>query len=161
MQVSIREDDPASDAAMQLITAHLEHSAEHSPATSMHTLDIASLKAPDIAFWTIWAGSKLAGCGALKELDRHHGELKSMHTAEPFRGNGIGGRMAAHIISEARRRAYERLSLETGSMDAFAPARALYRRLGFRECPPFAQYRLDPNSVFMTLDLAAGCGKGR
>ena len=153
MRLTIREDDPTAGPAAGLIRAHLEHAELHSPSTSIHALGADSLIAPDITFWTIWADDALAGCGALKELDRRHGELKSMHTAEAFRGNGIAGRMAAHIIDEARRRSYQRLSLETGSMDGFAPARALYGRLGFEYCPPFAYYRLDPNSVFMTLDL--------
>lgn len=156
MHLTIREDDPTSGAAAALIQAHLEHAVLHSPATSIHALGTESLKAPDITFWTIWAGDAIAGCGALKELEPRHGELKSMHTAEALRGNGVAARMAVHIIEEARRRSYERLSLETGSMDGFAPARALYGRLGFEECGPFAYYRLDPNSVFMTLELIDG-----
>ena len=156
MQLTIREDDPTTGAAAGLIRAHLDHAELHSPSTSIHALGAESLVAPDITFWTIWAGVALAGCGALKELDPRHGELKSMHTAEAFRGNGIAAEMAAHIIEESRRRSYERLSLETGSMEGFAPARALYSRLGFVECLPFAYYRLDPNSVFYTLDLAEG-----
>ena len=160
MQLKIREDDPTAGAAAGLIRAHLDHAELHSPSTSNHSLGAESLVAPDITFWTIWAGNSLAGCGALKELDPRHGELKSMHTAEAFRGNGIAAVMAAHIIDEARRRSYERLSLETGSMDAFAPARALYSRLGFVECPPFAHYRLDPNSVYYTLNLTEGPWNG-
>ncbi len=155
MHLTIREDDPTSGQAADLIRAHLDHAELHSPSTSIHALGADSLTAPDITFWTIWADDSLAGCGALKELDSRHGELKSMHTAEAFRGNGIAGRMAAHIIGEARRRSYESLSLETGSMEGFAPARALYQGLGFEECPPFAYYTLDPNSVFFTLDLKA------
>lgn len=154
MDLSIREDSPTNGPALKLIKAHLEHSVLHSPLTSVHTLDVTSLTAPDITFWTVWAGSSIAGCGALKELDRRHGELKSMHTAQRYRGKGVGRRMVAKIVDEARRRAYHRLSLETGSMEAFAPARALYRRFGFEECPPFADYRVDPHSVYMTLNLA-------
>jgi putative acetyltransferase len=155
MDLSIREDDPTREPALKLIKAHLAHSVQHSPLTSIHTLDVTSLTASDITFWTVWAGASVAGCGALKELDRCHGELKSMHTAQPFRGKGVGRRMVAKIVDEARRRSYDRLSLETGSMEAFAPARALYRRFGFEECPPFADYQVDSNSVYMTLNLAA------
>lgn len=154
MDFSIREDSPTREPALNLIKAHLEHSVLHSPLTSIHTLDVTSLTAPDITFWTIWAGSSIAGCGALKELDRRHGELKSMHTAQCYRGKGVGSRMAAKIVDEARRRGYDRLSLETGSMEAYAAARALYGRFGFEECPPFADYQIDPNSVYMTLNLA-------
>ena len=158
MHLTIREDDPTTGAAARLIRAHLDHAELHSPSTSIHALGAESLVAPDITFWTIWADDTLAGCGALKELDPQHGELKSMHTAAAFRGNGVAGRMATHIIDEARRRSYERISLETGSMEGFAPARALYGRLGFQYCPPFAYYSLDPNSVFMTLDLSSATG---
>lgn len=153
MKLTIREDDPTAGGAAGLIRAHLDHAELHSPSTSIHALGPESLVAPDITFWTIWAGASLAGCGALKELDPRHGELKSMHTAEAFRGNGVAARMATHIIDEARQRSYDRISLETGSMEGFAPARALYGRLGFQYCPPFAYYGLDPNSVFMTLNL--------
>lgn len=153
MQLTIREDDPTTEAAAGLIRAHLEHAALHSPATSIHALGADSLIAPDITFWTAWAGGAIAGCGALKALDARHAELKSMHTAEAYRGNGVARRMAVHIIAEARQRSFERLSLETGTMEGFAAARALYLRLGFTECPPFAYYRLDPNSMFFTLEL--------
>jgi putative acetyltransferase len=95
------------------------------------------------------------GCGALKTLDATHGEIKSMHTAAVSRGKGIGARMLTHIIDDARRRGLTRLSLETGSMAAFAPARGLYERFGFIYCAPFADYVPDPNSVFMTRELAA------
>lgn len=154
MHLTIREDDPTSGAAAGLIRAHLDHAVLHSPATSIHALGTESLAAPDITFWTAWAGDAIAGCGALKALDAMHAELKSMHTAEAFRGNGVARQMALHIIAEARRRGFDRLSLETGSMDGFAAARVLYQGLGFAECPPFDYYTLDPNSVFFTLDLS-------
>ncbi len=155
MQLTIREDDPATGAAAGLIRAHLDHAELHSPATSIHALGAESLVAPDITFWTAWAGDAIAGCGALKALDARHAELKSMHTAEAFRGNGVARQVALHIIAEARERGFQRLSLETGSMEGFAPARALYQGLGFDECPPFAYYALDPHSVFFTLDLSS------
>jgi len=118
------------------------------------------LRAPQITFWTAWDGARLLGCGALKELGPDHGEVKSMHTAQEYRGRGVAGSILARIIEVARSRSYRRLSLETGSMDAFAPARALYRRFGFVGTEPFGDYVLDPNSCFMTLDLAS-TPKGR
>jgi putative acetyltransferase len=121
----------------------------------VHALDLEALRAPEITFWTLWDGSHLLGCGALKELDPLHGEIKSMHTAEARRRTGVGARILTHIIDEARRRGYRRLSLETGSPAAFAPARALYARFGFVICGPFGNYRKDPYSICMTLDLTA------
>ena len=155
MHIAIREDDPCRPEAAELLRAHLAHSARHSPPESNHTLDVGSLRAPAITFWTALNGAAVMGCGALKELDRRHGEIKSMHTAEAHRGRGVGGRIVAHIIAEARRRSYDRLSLETGSQAVFAPARALYARHGFTVCGPFADYTEDPYSQFMTLDLTA------
>ncbi len=153
MQLTILEDDPSQPEVAALLKAHLGHSVQHSPPGSMHALDVEALRSPGITFWTARSGPVVLGCGALKELDSHHGEIKSMHTAEASRGRGIGARILAHIVDEARQRHYRRLSLETGSMAEFAPARALYARFGFRDCEPFASYREDPNSTFMTLDL--------
>lgn len=112
--------------------------------------------AEDITFWSARIDGTLAGCGALKLISPGHGEIKSMHIAGPWRGMGIGAKILAHIIDGARGRSLTRLSLETGSMAAFEPARRLYARHGFTICPPFAGYRDDPNSVYMTLHLAAG-----
>lgn len=153
MPIAIGKDDPERPDVSELLRAHLANSARHSPPESNHTLDVRSLRAPEITFWTARNGAALLGCGALKELDRGHGEIKSMHTAEAYRGRGVGGRIVAHIIAEARRRRYDRLSLETGSQAVFAPARALYARHGFTVCGPFADYKEDPHSRFMTLDL--------
>jgi putative acetyltransferase len=111
------------------------------------------LRSPKVTFWTAWDGVSLLGCGALKELDPFQGEIKSMHTATKHRGCGVAAGLVTHIVAGARARCYQRLSLETGSMDAFAPARALYSRFGFISSGPFGDYILDPNSVFMTLDL--------
>ena len=152
--MEIREDDLRGPEIAALLGAHLDHMAAQSPPESRHTLDLDALRTPDISFWTVWDGDELLGCGALKQLDPAHGEIKSMHTAERHRGRGVAAGMVAHIIAEARRRGYRRLSLETGSMDAFAPARTLYARHGFVPCAPFAGYGPDPNSVFMTLELA-------
>ncbi len=153
MQIAIRRDDPHRPEVTDLLTTHLETMALHSPPESVHALDLSGLQTPDVTFWAAWNGTALLGCGALKELDGRHGEIKSMHTAEAFRGKGVGARILEHMLAEARRRSYDRLSLETGSMEAFAPARALYARYGFAYCDPFADYREDPYSVFMTLEL--------
>jgi putative acetyltransferase len=125
----------------------------HSPPESVHALDLDALKKPEITFWTVWLEDRLVGCGALKELHNMHGEIKSMRTAKEFRGKGAGKLMLKHIIDEAKRRNYKRLSLETGSMAAFEPARRLYESHGFEYCGPFADYNLDHNSVFMTMEL--------
>jgi putative acetyltransferase len=153
--MKIHVDDPRRAEVTALLRAHLDHARNASPPESVHALDVEALRSPEITFWTAWEGANLLGCGALKELDSSQGEIKSMHTAAQYRGSGVAKRVLAHIVDEARSRAYTRLSLETGSMDAFAPARALYSRFGFILCPPFGDYVLDPNSVFMTLDLTA------
>ena len=155
MELIIRRDDLNGLEIEALLRAHLDHAAAHSPPESIHALDLDRLRAPEITFWSVWGGGDLMGCGALKELAPDHGEIKSMHTARAHRGKGVAARLVAHILEEARARGYRRVSLETGTMDGFAPARALYSRFGFRACPPFAQYREDPNSVCMTLELGA------
>ena len=119
----------------------------------MHALDLDSLRKPAITFWTAWSGDELVGCGALKELDRHHGEIKSMRTASAYRRRGVARAVLRHIINEATQRGYRRLSLETGSMKAFAPAQRLYESFGFTYCAPFGDYVEDANSVFMSISL--------
>jgi putative acetyltransferase len=151
--VEIREDDPARAEVARLLHEHLADMAVHSPPESIHALDIEALRAPEITFWTAWQECQLLGCGALLELDPAHGEIKSMRTSQDHLRKGVASRLLRHIIDEARRRAYLRLSLETGSMQAFAPAQALYAGFGFARCDPFASYVPDPNSVFMTREL--------
>jgi len=124
-----------------------------SPPESCHVLDLAGLRRPDITFWTLWDGDRLAGCGALKELTPEHGEIKSMRTATSYQRTGVASRLMRHMIEEAKRRNYRRLSLETGSMAYFDAARALYASFGFVPCAPFGDYVEDPNSVFMAKDL--------
>jgi putative acetyltransferase len=136
-----------------LLREHLRGMAALSPPESIHALDIDALRRPDISFWSAWQGDALLGCAALKQLDVRHGEIKSMRTAERHRGRGIASHLLRHLIDEARRRGYARLSLETGSMAGFAPARALYAKHGFVSCAPFADYTDDPNSVFMARTL--------
>ncbi len=143
-------DDPR---VIELLDAHVARARAESEPGSAHALDLAGLQAPNISFWSAWRGDTLVGVGALKELSLDHGEVKSMHTAESQRGTGVGSAILSHIISVARVRTMTRLSLETGSWPYFAPAHALYARHGFVECAPFADYQLDPNSIFLTLVL--------
>jgi putative acetyltransferase len=146
----IRVDDLTGSDIIQLLREHLQGVAQHSPPESIHALDLDGLRRPDITFWSVWNDGQLMGCGALKELDRRHGEIKSMRTSAAHLRKGVAARLMQHILEEAERRGYERLSLETGSMEAFAPARRLYARFDFVMCGPFAGYVEDPNSVFMT-----------
>jgi putative acetyltransferase len=136
-----------------LLREHLAFAARHSPRESRHALDLDGLRARDVTFWSVWRGSELVACGALKELTPSHGEIKSMRTASSQLRKGIAAMLLGHMLDVARQRGYRRVSLETGSMAAFAPARALYARFGFEFCGAFADYIVDPNSVFMTLEL--------
>jgi putative acetyltransferase len=149
--VDIRTDDLTGPAIAALLAEHLRGMAQHSPPESVHALDLDALRAPGITFWSVWDESELMGCGALKELAADHGEIKSMRTAQAHLRKGVAAALMDVIIEAARSRRYRRLSLETGSAAAFAPARALYARYGFQPCGPFADYREDPYSVFMTL----------
>lgn len=151
--MEIRIDQLRHPAVIALLQEHLDWMRRTSPPESVHALDLDGLRRPDIAFWAMWDGEELAGCGALRQLDAGHGEIKSMRTAQSYQRRGVAARMLAHIIDEARRRGYARLSLETGSMEYFAPARRLYARAGFAACAPFGDYMEDPNSVFMTRAL--------
>lgn len=143
-------DDLSGPAIARFLQGHVEEMRSVSPPESTHALDLDGLRKPEITFWSMMDGPTVVGCGALKELDLSHGEVKSMRTAPDQKKRGVASRVLRHIIDEARRRGYARLSLETGSYDFFAPARALYAKHGFAYCEPFAQYREDPNSVFMT-----------
>ena len=149
----IRPGDLTDQRVIRLLTDHLTDMFATSPAESVHALDVSGLAVPEVTFWTIADGDVILGCVALKEIDSTHGELKSMRTDAAARGRGLGARLLEHVLAEAARRGYSRLSLETGSQDFFRPARTLYAKYGFRECGPFADYELDPNSVFMTLEL--------
>lgn len=152
--ITIARDTPARPDVLNLLAEHLADMAATSPAESVHALDPEALAGPDIAFWTARDdggpdGGRLLGCGALKELGTAEGEIKSMRTANHARGRGVASLLLAGILDEAARRGYQRLFLETGSQEFFAPARRLYERHGFTVCPPFADYVLDPHSVFM------------
>ena len=145
--------DLSDPRVLDLLQIHLTRARAETAPGSAHAVDVAGLQSPDISFWTIWDDRTLLGVGALRRLSSDHGEVKSMHTVESMRRKGAGSAMLRHIIAAARESGMVRLSLETGSWDYFRPAHAFYRRHGFVECPPFADYVLDPNSVFMSLDL--------
>ena len=145
-------DDPRVIAFLEM---HLDRSRAETAPGSAHALDLEGLKGSDVDFWSIWEGEVLLGMGALKQLSPDHCEVKSMRTVSPRRRQGIGSLILRHIVNAARSRGANRLSLETGTWDYFRPAVEFYRKHGFTECEPFADYVLDPNSVFMTLDLRA------
>lgn len=149
----IKVDDLSGAAIQELLREHLRSMHEHSPPESVHALDLEALRKPEITFWTAWEGDELLGCGALKELDAGHAEIKSMRTSMSHRRKGVAQRILVHILDEAGRRSYHRLSLETGSHAPFAAARSLYESFGFTYCDPFADYVEDPYSVFMTRTL--------
>ena len=136
-----------------LLHTHVARARAETAPGSAHALDLSALKAPEVTFWSAWENDAVVGVGALKRLSAEHGEIKSMHTAEAARGRGVGSALLRRIMATARARGMTRLSLETGSWPYFLPARALYARHGFVECPPFGEYREDPNSVFMTVSL--------
>jgi putative acetyltransferase len=149
--MKIEIDDLSRPQIHALLSEHLQSMYALAPPESVHALNIEALCQPDITFWSAWEGSLLVGCGALKELDCQHGEIKSMRTPNGLRRRGAGRAILAHIVKVAKSCGYERLSLESGSMDAFKPARQLYENFGFTYCEPFGEYVEDPNSVFMTL----------
>ena len=148
--MQIRVDDLSGSEIRALLAEHLQSMHRLSPPESVHALDLAGLLRPEITFWTIWDGEELLGCGALKEVSASHGEVKSMRTVSRHRRKGVARAMLEHILGESRRRSYRRVSLETGSAPAFAPARNLYESFGFTYCPPFGDYSDDSNSVFLT-----------
>ena len=152
--MKIEIDNLSSSDVRELLENHLRSMTLHSPPESVHALDLPALRQPEITFWTVRNGEgELLGCGALKELNSFHGEIKSMRTASQHLRKGVAKHLLYHIIAEAERRSYKRLSLETGSAAAFEPAQKLYESFGFRYCAPFADYIEDPYSRFMTKEL--------
>jgi putative acetyltransferase len=153
LKLRIEVDDLTRPEIHALLEEHLANMHELSPRESVHALDVSRLRSRDITFWSVWDGAALVGCGALKQMSATEGEIKSMRTPQSMRRRGAGRAVLTHILEEARARGYRRLNLETGSHEGFVPARTLYRAFGFVECGPFGDYRTDPNSVFMTLEL--------
>jgi putative acetyltransferase len=150
----ITEDDPREPDVRALLRRHLEFALGQTPPEHSFALDAGGLLDPAITFYSYRDGGALLGVGALKELAPRHGEIKSMHTAEQARGRGVGRAMLSHLLTVARTRGYRQVSLETGTMAAFEPARSLYADAGFVPCGPFADYRPSEDNFFMTLDLA-------
>lgn len=149
----IQQDTLTDGQIEQLITAHLEEMKKQSPPESIHALPLAELKKKGVTVWSVRDGEELLGCGALKELSSDHGEIKSMRTSAHHMRKGVGRYMLNHLLQEAKRRGYSRISLETGAVSFFEPARKLYESVGFDSCPPFGSYEEDPNSLFMTKEL--------
>ena len=156
----IAVDDPRAEDVRELLERHLAFAHANTPPEDIHALGLDGLLDPAVTFFSFRRNGELVGVGALKQLDRHHAELKSMHTAQAARGRGIGRAMLDHLIGIARDRGCRRVSLETGSMDAFAPARSLYTSAGFGACGPFGDYRPSRNNTFMTLSFPATQGPG-
>jgi putative acetyltransferase len=149
----IRKGDLDDPQVLGLIEVHLETSRCNTARDSAHALDASGLRAPEIGFWSVWDGEQLLGMGALKRIAPAEGEIKSMHVASSRRRTGAGSALLLHLIAMARENGMRRLNLETGSWEYFRPACAFYRRHGFSECGPFADYKPDPSSVFMSLVL--------
>jgi putative acetyltransferase len=149
----IAVDDPRAEDVRELLRRHLVFAHTHTPPQDVHAMDIDGLLDPAVTFFSFRHEGELLGIGALKQLDGHHAELKSMHTAQAARRRGIGRAMVDHLIGVARDRGFRQVSLETGSMPAFEPARSLYANAGFMPCGPFGDYRPSPSSTFMTLPL--------
>ncbi len=150
MEMQIRLDDLSDPRIAAFLQEHIRDMRAVSPPQSKHALDLEGLKRPEIRFWSGWIGPELVACAALKQLDATHGELKSMRTSSGHRRQGLAQAMLLHVLERARSAGLRRVSLETGSMPFFEPARRLYQRHGFVPCEPFADYRPDPNSVFLT-----------
>ena len=147
-------DDLSGPAIAEFLDEHVQQMRAITPLESKHALDLDGLRKPEITFWSAWDGDTLVGCAAIKVLDPDHAELKSMRTAPARQRGGIASRLLEHIIGEAEQMGFTRLSLETGSAEFFVPARRLYEKFGFTYCEPFADYTLDPHSVYMTRTLS-------
>ena len=146
-------DDLSGPAIAEFLDEHVQEMRSLTPLESKHALDLDGLRQPEITFWSVLDGDSLVGCGAIKRLDADHAELKSMRTTSARKRSGIASLLMEHIIAEARRMGFTRMSLETGSAEFFQPARNLYQKFGFDYCEPFADYKLDPHSVYMTRTL--------
>lgn len=152
-KIDIAVDDLSDGKVIQLLQLHLNEMFKHSPPESVHALDVEAMHAPGLTFWSASIADSIAACGALKQLDEHHAELKSMKASDAFVGKGVGRALLAHLLEQAKQRGYTRISLETGTMDAFLPARTLYESVGFKKCAPFGDYVNDQYSVCMALEI--------
>jgi putative acetyltransferase len=150
---NIKLDDLSGKPIFDLLQEHLADMNAMSPPESVHALDLDALKHESVKFWTIWDGEILAGCGAFKQIDVGHAEVKSMRTSSHYKNKGVASQLLVHIVEQATQSGFKKLSLETGSMDYFTPAHGLYQKYGFSFCGPFSDYQEDPNSKFMSLDL--------
>ena len=146
-------DDLSGIEIADFLDEHIREMKTLSPPESKHALDLEGLRKPEITFWTVWEDQMLVGCGGLMELNKEQGEIKSVRTSSLRRQSGVASKLLQHMLDEAKKRGYSRLSLETGSMDHFAAARKFYGKFGFEYCKPFADYVLDPHSVFMTKEI--------
>jgi putative acetyltransferase len=151
--VKIVVDDLTGPQIAEFLDEHVQEMRSITPLESKHALDLDGLRQPDVTFWSVLDGDTVVGCGAIKRLDADHAELKSMRTRSARKRSGIASLLLEHILAEARRMGFARISLETGSADFFRPARSLYEKYGFEYCEPFADYRLDPNSAYLTRTL--------
>jgi len=151
--MNIEIGDVESVAVKQLLQAHHEDMMKHSPEESVHALDLSGLQAVDVTFYTVQINGELAGCGALKELNNKHVELKSMRTSNAFLRRGVAANLLTHLLSTAKSQGYEKISLETGTAAAFIPAQKLYQNFGFIACKPFSDYQEDPHSMFFSKEL--------
>ena len=145
------EDNFDNPKVHELLIKHFIELRSVSPEGSAHVLNIAGLKDPSIKFWSLWSKNDLTGIGALKFLDKEHGEFKSIRVSDKFRGKGNGPKVIKHLINEAKKLDIKRLSLETGAGDFFSTARNLFNNCGFEPCKPFSHYKNDVNSVYMTM----------
>ena len=148
--MKIQVDNLESAEVERLLQEHHDDMLKHSPPESVHALDLSSLKAPDVTFWTAWINGELAGCGALKKLNEKHAEIKSMRTSQQFLRKGVAAKLLAHMLNTAKTQSFAKISLETGTKNAFIPAQKLYKSFGFQECQPFSNYKEDPYSLFLT-----------
>ncbi|MBQ4831971.1 GNAT family N-acetyltransferase [Pseudoalteromonas sp. MMG010] len=151
--MDIRTGELASTQVVELLQVHHNDMLKHSPIESVHALDVSQLEKPSITFYSLWIDNNLAGVGALNALNATHGEIKSMRTSSDYLRQGIAAKLLMHIIEQSTLRGYNKLSLETGTAEAFLPAQKLYTQFGFKACEPFGDYELDPYSLFMSKEL--------
>lgn len=152
--MEIKVDNLRGDEIIRLLKEHMQDMLATSPIESVHALDVTELQDPAVTFYSCWEKELLLGCVAIKELTPWHGELKSMRTASSMRSRGVASNLLEHVLITAECRGYHKISLETGSMDFFKPARNLYEKYGFKYCEPFADYQPDPNSSFMCKEIS-------